>query len=66
VQLGRKSLQLGQLAASLAVEARKAFHPGDLNDLIRPSNADVEYRYDVAILSNDVVVAGPCEIEHVG
>src|SRR5713101_8908498 len=38
----------------------------DLNDLVGPSNADVEYRHDVAILGNDVVVAEPCEIEHVG
>src|SRR6202140_5373259 len=51
---------------SLAVEATKVFHPGDLNDRVGPSNADVEYRHDVAILSNDVVVAEPCEIEHVG
>src|ERR1700693_203577 len=51
---------------SLAVEATKVFHPGDLNDRVGPSNVDVEYRHDVAILSNDVVVAEPCEIEHVG
>src|ERR1700738_2120914 len=42
---------------SLAVEATKVFHPGDLNDRVGPSSADVEYRRDVAILSNDVVVA---------
>jgi hypothetical protein len=36
------------------------------NDRVGPSNADVEYRHDLAILGNDVVVAEPCEIEHVG
>src|ERR1700675_2910817 len=38
----------------------------DLDDRAGPSNADVEYRHDVAILGNDVVVVEPCEIEHVG
>ena len=38
----------------------------DLNDGVGPSNGDVKYRHDVAILGNDVVVAEPCEIEHVG
>src|ERR1700720_2844803 len=48
----------------LAVAERPVVN--DLNDRIGPSNADVEYRHDVAILGNDVVVAEPCEIEHVG
>src|SRR6267378_3899268 len=38
----------------------------DFDDRVGPGNADVEYRHDVAILGNDVVVAEPCEIEHVG
>ena len=38
----------------------------DLNDRVGPGNADVEYRHDVAIVGNDVVIAEPCEIEHVG
>src|SRR6202162_3985317 len=38
----------------------------NLNDRVGSSNADVESRHDVAILGNDVVVAEPCEIEHVG
>src|SRR6266849_6456198 len=38
----------------------------DLDDRVGPSNAEVEYRHDVAILGNDVVVAEPCVIEHVG
>jgi len=38
----------------------------DLDDRVGAGNADVEYRHDVAILGNDVVVAEPCEIEHVG
>src|SRR5439155_18942920 len=46
----------------LAVPERPVVN--DLND--RVGNADVEYRHDVAILGNDVVVAEPCEIEHVG
>ena len=38
----------------------------DLDDRVGPSNADVEYRQDVAIRGNDGVVAEPREIEHVG
>jgi hypothetical protein len=38
----------------------------DLDDRVGAGNADVEYRHDVAILGNDVVVAEPCEIEHIG
>src|SRR6266436_148264 len=38
----------------------------DLNDRVGPCNAEVEYRHDVAILGNDVVVAEPCVVEHVG
>src|ERR1700674_45840 len=38
----------------------------DLDDRVGPGNTDVEYRHDVAILGNDVVVAEPGEIEHVG
>src|ERR1700676_1534641 len=38
----------------------------DLDDRVGPSNADVKYRHDVPILGNDVVVAEPCEIDHVG
>src|SRR6266850_2743865 len=48
----------------LAVPERPVVN--DLDDRVGPSNADVEYRHDVAILGNDVVVAEPCEIEHVG
>src|SRR5712671_5790004 len=48
----------------LAVPERPGVN--DLNDRVGPSNADVEYRHDVVILGNDVVVAEPCEIEHVG
>jgi len=38
----------------------------DLDNRVGPGTADVEYRHDVAILGNDVVVAEPGEIEHVG
>ena len=48
----------------LAVPERPVVN--DLNDRVGPSNADVEYRQDVAILGNDVVVTELCEIEHVG
>ena len=48
----------------LAVQQRPMVN--DLDDRAGPGNADVEYRHDVAILGNDVVVAEPCEIEHVG
>src|SRR5260370_17829197 len=48
----------------LAVPERPVVN--DLDDRVGPSNADVEYRHDVATLGNDVVVAEPCEIEHVG
>jgi hypothetical protein len=48
----------------LAVPQRPVVN--DLNDRVGPSNTDVEYRRDVAILGNDGVVAEPREIEHVG
>jgi hypothetical protein len=38
----------------------------DLDDRVRASNADVEYRHDVAVLGHVVVGAEPSEIEHVG
>src|SRR5580700_10135994 len=38
----------------------------DLDNRVGPGNANVEYSHDVAILGNDVVIAEPCEIEHVG
>jgi hypothetical protein len=48
----------------LAVAERPVIN--DLNDRVGPSNAEIEYRRDVAILGNDVVVAEPCEIEYIG
>src|SRR5882724_357138 len=39
---------------------------GDLDDRVGASNAHVDNRHDAAILGDDVVVAEPCEIEHVG
>jgi hypothetical protein len=38
----------------------------DLDDRVGPSNADVEFRHDAAILGNDRVVAEPRELKHVG
>src|SRR5258705_5973297 len=48
----------------LAVAERPVVN--DLDDRVGPSNADVEYRHDVAILGNDGIVAEPREVEHVG
>src|SRR6202140_2332356 len=48
----------------LAVQQRPMVN--DLDDRVGPGNADVEYRRNVAILDNNVVVAESCEIEHVG
>ena len=38
----------------------------DLDGRVRPGNADVKHRHDVALLGDDVVVTKPSEIEHVG
>ena len=58
-------LEIGGLERDgLAVPERLVVN--DLNDRVGPGNADVEYRHDVAIVGNDVVIAEPCEIEHVG
>src|SRR6202035_2675882 len=54
----------GQERDGLAVAERPVVN--DLDDRVGPGDADVEYRHDVAILGNDVIVAEPCEIEHVG